>query len=201
MMGKVYEHVMTFECFEIIYRQGLSFGEAGKHLIESKQTNLFVPGMINICLATEIFLKSINASQSFLEDEVDVDGVTAFVGRDLTLKISPGGRGHVLSKLFNQLPVDAKTEIAALVVEEGWHGDVFDGLLQYDDVFVEWRYIYEENDPGVLGTSPLFEIFNAINFYCKKHVGKIRENVANPIDEATWKAEPQKKAARKNAHR
>lgn len=197
IMGKVYEHVTTFRCFDIIYRQGLSFGEAGRHLIESSQTNLFVPGMINICLATEIFLKSINASYSCLEDEIDIDGVPVVNGRDDTLKINPSGQGHFLSKLFNELPIDAKKEISALSAQEGFSGDVFNGLKQYDDVFVEWRYIYEKNDPRVLGTSPLFEIFNAINSYCKIHAGKIRESVANEIDEASWMDEKKKKDLKK----
>lgn len=192
-MGKVYEHVTVFHCLNVIYQQGLSFAKAGKRLIELEDASLFVPGMINICLATEILLKSINATQRFLEEEEDVNGKTVYIGRDGTMDISPGGQGHALSKLYENLPDDAKDEISNLVKREGWEGSVFDGLCKYDNVFVDWRYIYEKNDPRTLGTSPLFEIFNAVDSYCKKFSGRAKESIATEIDEATW----QKSSSRK----
>lgn len=57
-----------------IYYQGKSFGEAG---------------MINICLSVEILLKSINASMTSLEDEIEIHGTTVYPGRDEVLKVLP----------------------------------------------------------------------------------------------------------------
>lgn len=168
-MNNVYKRIATYHCLGSIYRQGLLFFEAGRHLIESRQENFFIPGMINICLATEIFLKSINATTSNLEDEIEVNGTKIFAGRDKSFKIAPGSTGHALSKIFEKLPEDAKKKIIHLAKEEGFSGKISEGLKIYDDVFVEWRYIYEQNDPKSLGTHPLFQICNAINLYCQQH--------------------------------
>jgi hypothetical protein len=180
-MQKTYKRVSTYYCLGTIYRQGLAFGEAGRTLIESGQTNLFVPGVVNICLATEIFLKSINAKTTNLEDEVERNGVTMYVGRDETLSITPGGRGHILSRLFDDLPADARAEIAMNAQKEGFAGDVSKGLCRYDDVFVDWRYIYEKNDPAVLGTHPLLQICNAIEGYCRKYQDKHRDITSDTV--------------------
>ncbi|EIU3490960.1 hypothetical protein [Pseudomonas aeruginosa] len=180
-MKSVYKRVITFHCLGTIYYQGLAFGEAGKHLIESKQNNLFVPGMINICLAAEIFLKSLNATMTYILDEEGGEIVSS--GRDESLVIKPGGQGHHLSKLYDKLPDDIKESIKNFARAEGYGGDIAEGLRRYDKVFVEWRYIYEKNDPGVLGTSPLFEICNAINAHCRHWVDQMVSAADEKIDE------------------
>ncbi|OCW24878.1 hypothetical protein C9382_27600 [Pseudomonas aylmerensis] len=180
LVKSTYKRVITYPCMGAIYHQGLAFGEAGRHLIESGQSNLFVPGMINICLATEIFLKSINATMTYiLDEEEQPGGVAVSIGRDDTLKIAPGGQGHHLSKIFENLPEDARESIGQFARGEGYFGDIGEGLRQYDRVFVEWRYIYEKNDPGVLGTHPLLQICNAINAYC---LSKVDQNL-NAVDQ------------------
>lgn len=181
-MRSVYKRVITFHCLGAIYYQGLAFGEAGRDLIDSKQNKLFVPGMINICLATEIFLKSLNATMTYILDEEDCEVVST--GRDESLVIKPGGQGHHLSKLYEKLPDDAKESIKSFAMAEGYGGDIADGLRRYDKVFVEWRYIYEKNDPGVLGTSPLFEICNAIDAHCRRWVDQMVGAVDEKIDES-----------------
>lgn len=180
-MGKAYKKTIHYKCLATIYYQGKAFGESGRFLIESGNSNLFVPGMINICLAAEIFLKSINASVTYLEDELEINGSTVYQGRDETMKISPGGKGHGLSKLFNNLPSDYQTEITELARCEGYDGCVSKGLEIYDDVFVEWRYIYEKNSPETLGTHPLFQIVNAINKYCEKNQDCVIKGAANEV--------------------
>jgi hypothetical protein len=137
--------------------------------------------MINICLSAEIFLKSINAFTEYEEDELDINGATVYQGRDGTFKISPGGRGHSLSKLFDNLPCEAKAEIVEFAKNEGYSGCVFSGLNKYDDVFVEWRYIYEKNTLETLGTHPLFQILNAIYKYCENNHDQVIDCVANEI--------------------
>ncbi|MDP4537593.1 hypothetical protein Q3O60_15510 [Alkalimonas collagenimarina] len=164
-----------------IYCQGKAFGEAGKVLIESEDNNFFVPGMINICLSAEIFLKSINASMTNLEDEIEVNGTTVYQGRDETLKILPSGKGHALSKLFDGLPEDIRNEITQYARQEKYEGSVSEGLKKYDDVFVEWRYIYEKNDPKSLGTHPLFKIVNAVIRYCEDNLNKVIDCSANEV--------------------
>lgn len=168
-MGKSYKKTTRYKCLSYIYYQGKAFGESGRLLIESGESKLFVPGMVNICLSAEIFLKSINAFIEYEEDELDIDGATTFQGRDGTFKTSPGGRGHALSKLFDNLPCEAKAEIVELAKNEEYYGCVSSGLKKYDDVFVEWRYIYEKSTPGTLGTHPLFQIVNAIYKYCENN--------------------------------
>lgn len=185
-MTSVYKRVVTYRCLGTIYHQGLAFGEAGRKLIDSKQSNLFVPGMINICLATEIFLKSINATMTYVLDEEDElpDGIAISQGRDESLKIAPGGQGHHLSKLYENLPDEAKESIKAFAINEGYSGDIAYGLRQYDKVFVEWRYIYEKNDPGALGTHPLFPICNAIDAYCRGNIEKAFGAVDEKLEES-----------------
>lgn len=172
-MEKVYKRTARYKCMGEIYNQGKAFGESGKVLIDSESNNLFVPGMINICLSVEIFLKSINASMTNLGYETEVKGTTVFQGRDETLKILPSGKGHTLSKLFDDLPKDIQNEISHHARDEGYDGCVSKGLKKYDDVFVDWRYIYEKNDPKSLGTHPLFQLVNAVNIYCENNLDKI----------------------------
>lgn len=172
-MGKVYQRTVRYKCMSAIYYQGRAFGESGKVLIESENNNLFVPGMINICLSVEIFLKSINASTTNLEDEIEVNGATVYQGRDETLKILPSGKGHTLSKLFDGLPEDIQNEITQHARLEGYAECVSKGLKKYDDVFVDWRYIYEKNDPKSLGTHPLFQLVNAVSRYCEENLDKV----------------------------
>jgi hypothetical protein len=49
---------------------------------------------------------------------------------------------------------------------------------------VEWRYIYEKNDPGVLGTHPLLQICNAINAYCMSKVDQMIGGVDEEYDDS-----------------
>ncbi|BBI51082.1 hypothetical protein HORIV_35030 [Vreelandella olivaria] len=172
-MGKVYKRTVRYKCMRAIHYQGKAFGKSGKVLIESGDGDLFVPGMINICLSVEIFLKSINASTTNLEDEVEVNGTTCYIGRDETLEILPSGKGHALSKLFDGLPVDIRNEITQHAKLEGYGECVSKGLKIYDNVFVDWRYIYERNDPKSLGTHPLFQLVNAISRYCNENLEKV----------------------------
>lgn len=185
-MKTVYERVTTFYCFSAIYYQGLAFGEAGRNLLDSGQSNLFVPGMINICLATELFLKSINATMTNLEDETPLpNGMTMYVGRDDGyFKIVPSGQGHYLSKLYENLPDDARESIRMFAVKEGYGGDVSEGLQQYDRVFVDWRYVYEKKDLGALSSHPLLPICNAINAYCRSTVDTVRLVTSDPVDKS-----------------
>jgi hypothetical protein len=173
--GKTYKRVARYKCLGDIYHQGKSFGESGRMLIESDNKSLFIPGIINICLSAEIFLKSINATTSNIEDEMENDGRTIYQGRDESMEISPGGKGHKLSQLFSNLPPEAQDEIGNLAAKEGYPGDIFDGLKQYDDTFVEWRYIYEKRTPEALSTHPLFPIVNAINSYCERNLNEVFE--------------------------
>lgn len=180
-MKSVYKRVTTFHCLGTIYYQGLAFREAGRNLINSKQKNLFVPGMINICLGTEIFLKSLNSTMTYILDEKDGEFVSA--GRDGSLVIKPGSEGHHLSKLYEKLPDDTKESIKSFAKAEGYRGDIAEGLRHYDKVFVEWRYIYEKNDPGVLGSSPLFEICNAIDAHCRQRVDQVVDVADEKFDD------------------
>ncbi|KAF3461273.1 hypothetical protein GO287_02053 [Ralstonia solanacearum] len=183
-MAKVYEQKRIYYCLGAIYDHGRVFADAGRHLIESGGA-LAVPGMVNICLATEIFLKSINAVESHLEDEQEVNGTKVLVGRDDSVKLVTGDKEHKLSKLFDKLPGDAKAEIVESAKGEGFDGSVSHGLTLYDKVFVDWRYIYEKKDPQALGTHPLFQIVNAIDAYCQKYRNRVREATADLVDAAS----------------
>lgn len=180
-MGKVYKRITRYKCLDNIYYQGKAFEKSGRLLIELGESRLFVPGMINICLSVEIFLKSINAFTEYDEDELDVNGTTVYQGRDGTFKTSPGGLGHSLSKLFDNLPCEAKAEIVEFAKNEGYSGCVSSGLKKYDDVFVEWRYSYEKNTLETLETHPLFQIVNAICKYCEDNCNKVIDCVTEKI--------------------
>lgn len=180
-MANVFKRKQVYYCLGAIYEHGLVFAEAGRQLIETGG-RFAVPGLVNLCLATEIFLKSINGKFSNLEDETSHEGVKVCVGRDEDRKLEPGGHGHKLSKLFEDLPADAQAEITANAKVAGFNGDIWKGLELYDNVFVDWRYIYEENNPEALSTRPLFEIMNAIDAYCRKHSNEVRQVTSDQIE-------------------
>ncbi|MEA0814367.1 hypothetical protein [Xanthomonas campestris] len=146
--------------------------KAGKHLVESGDSSLFTPGIVNICLAIEVFLKSLNSKIICTVDEFRTDDSYLMIGREETNKVIAGGRGHELSELFNQLPDRAKNDITQLAQTFGYNDSVGEGLKVYDRVFVDWRYIYEKRDSSSLSTHPLFNICNAIIKYCENNKDK-----------------------------
>lgn len=178
-MVKAYKKTITYRCLKAIYYRGKDFGESGRILIESGNNNLLIPGIINICLSAELLLKSINASMSYLEDELQINGTTVYQGCDKTLKIVPSGTGHTLSDLFGNLPSEIQDEITKLARGDGYHGCVNKGLKRYDRAFVKWRYIYEENALINLGTHPLLQIVNAISQFCEMNCGCVTDGIAD----------------------
>lgn len=68
--GKSYRREITYPCSGYIYQHGLTFMKAGKHLVESGDSSLFTPGIVNICLAIEVFLKSLNSKIICTVDEI-----------------------------------------------------------------------------------------------------------------------------------
>ncbi|MDY4284367.1 hypothetical protein [Xanthomonas sp. LF06-19] len=164
--GKQYQYVKTYKCNKDIYFHGLSFLAAGRLLYKSEDKKLFTPAMINICLATEILLKSINVKHTWIADEVKFGDTIAYIGRDSSLKIT-SSNGHHLSKLFRALPDETQLQISEIAKKESYKGDIASGLEAYDKAFVDWRYIYEKIESMSLGTYPLFKICDAINTYCE----------------------------------
>jgi hypothetical protein len=150
--------------------------ESGALLLDSGKSELFVPGIINVCLATEIFLKSIYATTFYITD-IHENGMG--VGRG-NVKIEGAGRGHDLSKLYIKLPEEIKLEIQKLSLHQGYNGDIAIDLERYDKVFIEWRYIYESTDPKVLGSHPLVQISNAIQHFCELNKDKTVGCIATP---------------------
>lgn len=112
---------------------------------------------------------------------MEIDGHKIYQGRDESMEITPGGKGHKLSQLFSNLPSEAQDEISNLAEKEGYSGSIFDALKQYDDTFVEWRYIYEKRTPEALSTHPLFQIVNAINSYCERNLNEVFECRADEV--------------------
>lgn len=154
----------------MIYRHGLDFGKAGSALLRDE--NSFVPAMINILLATEIFLKSLNATST---STGDVDETGLYIGNDATVEIKGSGSGHSLRKLFEGLPKEMQEGIKEIASksQETITTDIVSALEAYDKTFTEWRYIYEQRDPRALSSHPITTICNAIEEYCRTHEDEI----------------------------
>ncbi|MEA0682603.1 hypothetical protein QYY59_10820, partial [Xanthomonas campestris pv. campestris] len=85
--------------------------KAGKHLVESGDSSLFTPGIVNICLAIEVFLKSLNSKIICTVDEFRTDDSYLMIGREETNKVIAGGRGHELSESPLKNPLQAPSVI------------------------------------------------------------------------------------------
>lgn len=120
-----------FDLYTDILKQAADFAEAFYRCLESKEEHtdqwnrrvghiVAIPAIVNGSFACELYLKS----------------------------FSPNSKGHGLSILFNQLPLESKKRIAAKVdhklKEQIWYSQFLPYLQKASNTFSEWRYVFED---------------------------------------------------------
>lgn len=126
------------------------------NLLKELGKDLDVAVIVNATFAIELYLKSFDSKIRFEEPEDIKGGVTLYN----KIFVSPVTKRHELTKLFESLPRDIK-----LIIEDEYYsaGDkkLFSTALQeFDDVFVNWRYIFEKSNCKMIDLSALFYLLS-----------------------------------------
>ncbi len=122
-------------CDFLIWHHGQKFYRAAVILKKAKSTE--EPYYICLSFSIELFIKCLHTTTEFIS------------AAQAKLTAHPRSRNHSLSELFRQLPKDMKSNCKKQYSEKHTRSLVND-IEHISDVFVEYRYSYEEiNDHGI----------------------------------------------------
>jgi len=138
-----------------IFFQAQSFGQLARsiyntHLSSTSVNDAIVaPFVVNCAFGIELYLKTI------------------------ALAYGDRLRGHKLVKLYDRLPTAAKTDIALQIPScantRGFSKapDYRACLVKLNDVFVEWRYIYEKQKSDMIAFHELIFVLDVLHETCR----------------------------------
>lgn len=120
-----------------IIRQARSFEKATRTLIEEKSIELTVPYIVNGCFCIELLLKA------------------------LLIKYTTKKTIHSLNNLYQLLPDKIKNSL-----NDRFFAIKFEplekALLNLDNVFVEWRYMYEKAETSIVSIGIILTIIDVL---------------------------------------
>lgn len=161
----------TYKCLDVIYYQAKAFAVAGHHLLESKDNSAFVPAMINICLAVELYLKSLDAKTVY-SGKLHPSGL--FEGDNDDHEIVPVlKKSHKLSEIFGKLQQQTQDELKKKWGANNPFGGLLENLKKHDDSFMTWRYVYESKGATTIASHPLIPICNLLHEHCTPIAGRM----------------------------
>lgn len=158
--------------FSSLYAIATAYAHSGEllnsHAARTEQVAFAFPAMVCSCFAVELFLK-------FFLTLDNADNPT-----------SPQDerRGHYLQKLWERIKPDNQDLIACMFHNPS-HAPVAAGLATRKALFlealtsignapfVEWRYVYEIEEPALMSQSAVTEVLDAVG-YAAEHVMKER---------------------------
>lgn len=143
--------------FKAAFNQAISFATASNYLYDKdlrqspRNGASTAPFVVNAAFSIELYLKA------------------------LALKHGVALRGHVLSKLYNELPIEAKAEIQEMTLRcavdselgLGETPDFFAYLSELDNTFIEWRYSFEKERTGVVQIQPTIFVMGVLHEACR----------------------------------
>lgn len=139
--------------------QAISFSTASNYLynrdlrLSPRNGASIAPFVVNAAFSIELYLKA------------------------LSLKHGVALHGHVLSKLYDKLPVEAKAEIQVMAqrcavdselgLELGKTPNFFAYLSELDNTFIEWRYSFEKERTGIVQIQPTIFVMGVLHEACR----------------------------------
>jgi len=143
--------------FMAAFNQAISFATASNYLYDRdlRQTPRngasTAPFVVNAAFSIELYLKA------------------------LSLKHGVALHGHVLSKLYEKLPIEAKSEIQEMTqhcavdseLGLGENPDFLAYLSELDHTFMEWRYSYEKERTGIVQIQPTIFVMGVLHEACR----------------------------------
>ena len=130
--------------FETMFTLACAYNESARLILENEDKNIsFVfPAAMNFAFSIELFLKFF-----LILDYPEIRSKEDLVGNRINLI-----KGHSLSALWDSVGIDYKNEIVSKYQEihKEFMSDSkfreFLALELYDNPFVKWRYVYEEDE-------------------------------------------------------
>jgi hypothetical protein len=125
-----------------VLQTGDAFRVAAQELGAHTDSSMSVPAIVNAAFALELFLKSLNVAWNLADfDQIQHDGRKAFL-----VSRSARQKGHTPSKLYLELDSQIRDAIerqfSISPLSRGYRS--FKDLLEvFDDLFVQWRYVFE----------------------------------------------------------
>ena len=130
--------------FETMFTLACAYNESAKQILENKEKNIsfIFPAAMNFAFSIELFLKFF-----LIFDYPEIRSKEDLVSNKIN-----GIRGHGLSTLWDSIGDDYKNQIVSKY-QEVHHETMsivkfreFLALELYDNPFVKWRYVYEEEE-------------------------------------------------------
>lgn len=141
--------------FSAVFNQALSFATAANYLFEKDLSRTphngasAVPFVVNAAFSIELYLKA------------------------LSLKHGIALHGHKLSKLYNELPIQAKSEIqemaqrCAIGIDADKANSFVEFLHELNNTFVEWRYSFEKERTEAVYIEPTIFVMRVLHEACR----------------------------------
>jgi len=119
----------------LVWRHGQEFYRAAAILREAK--NISAPYYICLSFSIELFIKCLHTTTEFKS------------ATNVKLSVHPRSSKHLLSELLSKLPEDMKSDCEKKYSEKHTRSLVKD-MEHISDVFVKYRYLYEDiNDNNI----------------------------------------------------
>lgn len=141
-----------------------AFYAASKVLDDKEAANVVIPKIVNAAFALELYLKSFNSKIIFENSKELFDGRTVYK----TVINKAHATGHTPSALYRKIKPDVIEKIERQYFDEIESFEV--ALVEFDNVFIDWRYIFEGS------SSP-------VNFTKLLRILDVMENVAVMYEE------------------
>lgn len=117
-----------------------AFWKASQRLNNSDDSSMTVPSIVNAAFALELYLKSLNMEWQ-LKDPSCLGKEKAFLKSRTAIQ-----KGYKPSKLFKKLDANIKNKLKQKYGQhhQGSKLEKLENVLEsYDDIFEDWRYIFE----------------------------------------------------------
>lgn len=141
-----------------VLKEAEAFRQASQILNTSSESMMSVPTIVNAAGALELYLKSLNMEWQ-VQDPSTLDGKKAWLDSRTALK-----KGHAPSELYRARGEDMRNTLEQHYqarLHETKVQSLEEVLQEYDDLFQDWRYVFEGGRKSV----NLSKLFSLLTFF------------------------------------
>ena len=132
-----------------------AFYNASKELQGNSIVNSSIPVIVNAAFSLELYLKSFNSKIQFKDGKESLSGKIIY---DIVIN-KVNNTGHVLSELFSKIKPDISRLIESDYNQQ--NESFIEALKEFNNVFIEWRYVFEGNGKAV-NITKMFRLLNTL---------------------------------------